>query len=86
MDVPSDVDGIKANLALLIDDKNLGFQTDARLLLPYLIENFNIADAILYITNAPFDEFENPKWLFSQDEMKDLDKLRSAFKSKSLEV
>ncbi|XP_017873508.1 PREDICTED: uncharacterized protein LOC108620963 [Drosophila arizonae] len=85
MEVPL-VSGTKANLALLIDDKNLDFQTDARLLLPKIIENFNVADAILYITNAPFDEFENPKWLFSQYEMEDLDKLRSAFKSKSLEI
>lgn len=85
MEVPL-VSGTKANLALLIDDENLDFQTDARLLLPKIIENFNVADAILYITNAPFDEFENPKWLFSQYEMEDLDKLRSAYKSKSLEI
>lgn len=80
------VGGTKPNLELLIDDKNLEFQTDVRLLIPKIVQYFYIANAILYITNAPFDEYENPKWSYSQAEMEELDQLRSMFKAKSLEV
>ncbi|XP_064554835.1 uncharacterized protein LOC135439899 [Drosophila montana] len=80
------VDAIKSNLELLIGDKTPEYRVEARLLLPEILKYFPPADSILYMTNAPFDEYNNPKWEYSQNQMKKLDKIRTAFKAKGLTV
>ncbi|KRF82978.1 uncharacterized protein [Drosophila virilis] len=78
------LDVMKSNLELLIGDKVFEYRVEARLLLPKILEYYPAADSILYMTNAPFDEYNNPKWDYSQNEMEKLDSIRSAFKAKCL--
>lgn len=85
IDIPF-LDAMRSNLELLIGGKVSEYRVEARLLLPKILEYYPPADSILYMTNAPFDEYNNPKWDYSQNEMETLDKIRTAFKAKCLTV
>lgn len=57
----------------------MGFQTQARLMLPDATANTNLVNLILHMTNAPYDEYVGPG--LSKIPRTILEEYRAAFKS-----